>query len=121
MSVQKRMATNEKAMRQVQDKMDELSSHLSQFPFRYSDPGPNFDRSQVKGFVANLVRLKADQLDYANALEVTAGGKLFNVKFIENGIWFPYWQFDRLLLIRKRLQVNCWKGENFNDALPLFL
>jgi hypothetical protein len=44
----------------------------------------NFDRRQVKGFVANLVRLDLDKLDYANALEVTAGGKLYNAsRYIE--------------------------------------
>ena len=77
-ALQKRLGTNEHAIRQVQDKIDDLSGSLSQFPFRYSDPVANFDRRQVKGFVANLVRLDLDKLDYANALEVTAGGKLYN-------------------------------------------
>lgn len=42
-------------------------------------PHPNFDRSKVKGLVASLVSL--DQVNYnaATALEITAGGRLYNV------------------------------------------
>ena len=45
--------------------------------FQYRDPERGFDRSSVKGVVAKLVRVK----DPANAtaLEVAAGGKLYQV------------------------------------------
>jgi structural maintenance of chromosome 2 len=45
--------------------------------FHYRDPERAFDRSSVKGVVAKLVRVK----DPANAtaLEVAAGGKLYQV------------------------------------------
>lgn len=45
--------------------------------FRYSDPERNFDRSRVKGVVAKLTRV-ADP-STATALEVAAGGKLYQV------------------------------------------
>ena len=45
--------------------------------FQYRDPERGFDRSSVKGVVAKLVHVK----DAANAtaLEVAAGGKLYQV------------------------------------------
>ena len=45
--------------------------------FQYRDPERGFDRSSVKGVVAKLVRVK-DPAD-ATALEVAAGGKLYQV------------------------------------------
>ena len=45
--------------------------------FQYRDPERGFDRSAVKGVVAKLVRVK-DSAD-ATALEVAAGGKLYQV------------------------------------------
>lgn len=47
--------------------------------FSYSDPSPNFDRSKVKGLVANLINLSEKDYASATALEVCAGGKLYNV------------------------------------------
>jgi len=45
--------------------------------FQYRDPERGFDRSSVKGVIAKLVRVQ----DPANAtaLEVAAGGKLYQV------------------------------------------
>ena len=50
---------------------------LAGMDFQYRDPERGFDRSSVKGVVAKLVRVK----DPANAtaLEVAAGGKLYQV------------------------------------------
>lgn len=45
----------------------------------YTDPSPNFDRSKVKGLVATLVDLPETSTVYSTALEVSAGGKLYNV------------------------------------------
>lgn len=46
--------------------------------FRYSDPERGFDRSRVKGVVAKLTRV-ADP-STSTALEVAAGGKLYQVR-----------------------------------------
>lgn len=82
---------NEEAMRQLEatveaervevrrcrDQVEELSSQLAHVDFSYRDPERGFDRSKVKGVVAKLIHVK----DLANslALEVTAGGKLYQV------------------------------------------
>ncbi|PRW61562.1 structural maintenance of chromosomes 2-1 isoform A [Chlorella sorokiniana] len=64
-------------VRRWKDRCDELSSQLAAIDFRYSDPERGFDRSRVKGVVAKLTRV-ADP-STATALEVAAGGKLYQV------------------------------------------
>ncbi|KAL7107353.1 hypothetical protein ACP275_06G048700 [Erythranthe tilingii] len=54
-----------------------ISSQLANVEFNYSDPEKNFDRSRVKGVVAKLIKVKDSSA--VVALEVAAGGKLFNV------------------------------------------
>ena len=46
--------------------------------FEYDAP-PSFDRSRVKGLVATLVSLKPEDYNKSTALEITAGGRLYNV------------------------------------------
>jgi structural maintenance of chromosome 2 len=62
---------------ELRDKVENLSAQLSGLQFQFSDPEPNFDRSKVKGLVASLVDVKDPSATLA--LEVTAGGKLYNV------------------------------------------
>lgn len=45
--------------------------------FQYRDPEPNFQRSRVKGVIARLIQVK--DMATATALEVAAGGKMFQV------------------------------------------
>lgn len=45
--------------------------------FRFRDPEAGFERSKVKGVVAKLVRVK--DTSNATALEVAAGGKLYQI------------------------------------------
>jgi structural maintenance of chromosome 2 len=52
---------------------------MGSLEFSYTDPSPNFDRSKVKGLVASLVDLSEGSRAYSTALEVSAGGKLYNV------------------------------------------
>lgn len=47
--------------------------------FEYTDPTPNFDRNKVKGLVANLITLSGDNYSKSTALEIAAGGRLYNV------------------------------------------
>jgi structural maintenance of chromosome 2 len=61
----------------LSEQADALQSAVSHAPFQFSDPVPKFDRSKVKGLVADLVRVR--DVAYATALEVAAGGKLYNV------------------------------------------
>ncbi|KAL0298387.1 UNVERIFIED_CONTAM: Structural maintenance of chromosomes protein 2-2 [Sesamum radiatum] len=54
-----------------------ISSQLANVEFNYNDPEKNFDKSRVKGVVAKLIKVKDSSA--VVALEVAAGGKLFNV------------------------------------------
>ncbi|XP_071521625.1 structural maintenance of chromosomes protein 2 [Panulirus ornatus] len=76
----------------LQEKLEGLESRYPQLCFNYKDPERNFDHSSVKGLVCRLVKLKDPTT--ATALEVTAGGKLYNVivdtevtgkKLLQNG------------------------------------
>ncbi|EGG18907.1 structural maintenance of chromosome protein [Cavenderia fasciculata] len=62
---------------QIRERIGVLASQLSGMEFTYSDPSRDFDRSKVRGVVANLISLK--DADTATALEICAGGKLYNV------------------------------------------
>lgn len=53
---------------------------MARFPnlrFDYKDPERGWDRSRVKGLLANLITVS--DVSYATALEVVAGGNLYNV------------------------------------------
>ena len=50
---------------------------IAALDFRFKDPEPGFDRSAVKGVVAQLLRVKDPAT--ATALEAVAGGKLHQV------------------------------------------
>ncbi|KAK4285164.1 hypothetical protein QN277_001899 [Acacia crassicarpa] len=76
-SLQKERASEMEVVQKWKDEIRKLSAQLANVEFTYRDPVKNFDRSKVKGVVARLIKVK----DRAamTALEVTAGGKLFNV------------------------------------------
>jgi|EP00945_MAST-04E_sp_MAST-4E-sp1_P005290 structural maintenance of chromosome 2 len=62
----------------LREKVDNMWSRVeNRLAFNYSTPYKKFDRSSVKGVVANLLSVKSPE--YSTALEVTAGGKLYNV------------------------------------------
>ncbi|KAJ9117568.1 hypothetical protein QFC22_004418 [Naganishia vaughanmartiniae] len=63
----------------LSEKRDALKSRLAGLDFSYSDPYPNFDRSKVKGLVANLINLDKSMYHNSTALEICAGGRLYNV------------------------------------------
>lgn len=68
----------EKSVSTLQEKVDTLSAQLEgRLAFKYSDPVRGFDRSKVKGLVARLIDVKLPK--YSTALEVVAGGKLYQV------------------------------------------
>ena len=68
----------EKSVSSLQEKLDTLSAQLEgRLAFNYSDPVRGFDRSKVKGLVARLIDVKLPK--HSTALEVVAGGKLYQV------------------------------------------
>ncbi|TFY57528.1 hypothetical protein EVJ58_g6964 [Rhodofomes roseus] len=66
-------------VRQLMEERDGMKRHLGpNLNFEYTSP-PNFDDAKVKGLVANLVSLKQEDYNKCTALEITAGGRLYNV------------------------------------------
>ncbi|KAH7886786.1 condensin complex subunit SMC2 [Phlebopus sp. FC_14] len=66
-------------VRQLTEGRDAVKQRLSSLSFDYSSPYPNFDRSKVKGLVATLTSIPPHHQNKATALEIAAGGKLYNV------------------------------------------
>lgn len=69
----------QKTIRSLRQEADGLKRKVANVDFNYSDPSPNFDRSKVKGLVAQLFTLDKDKTQAGTALEICAGGRLYNV------------------------------------------
>ncbi|KGN57262.1 structural maintenance of chromosomes protein 2-1 [Cucumis sativus] len=76
-ALQKERAFELEGVQKLKDEIRYLSAQLASVEFKYRDPIRNFDRSKVKGVVAKLIKVKDSSA--VMALEVTAGGKMFNV------------------------------------------
>lgn len=66
--------------REVAKLKETYESLVSRFPnlrFHYKDPERGWDHSKVKGLLANLISVR--DVSYATALEVVAGGRLYNI------------------------------------------
>lgn len=61
----------------LRERVNQLSARLGSFDFRYSEPYPGFDHRRVHGLVAKLIRVKDPKT--TTAIEVTAGGRLYQV------------------------------------------
>lgn len=66
-------------IRGLRQESDKVKRQVANIDFNYADPAPNFDRSKVKGLVAQLFTLDKDQTRAGTALEICAGGRLYNV------------------------------------------
>ncbi|KAA6425080.1 MAG: structural maintenance of chromosomes 2 [Trebouxia sp. A1-2] len=72
------VVVEEKAhVQRCKEMVDDLASHLAGVNFQYRDPERGFNRGKVKGVVAKLVHLQDPAT--TTALEVAAGGKLYQV------------------------------------------
>lgn len=69
----------QKQIRNLREQSDSMKGKVANIDFSYSDPSPNFDRSKVKGLVAQLFTLDKDRTQAGTALEICAGGRLYNV------------------------------------------
>ena len=69
----------QKDIRNLQEQADGIKRKVSNLDFTYSDPSPRFDRSRVKGLVVQLFTLEGDKTQAGTALEICAGGRLYNV------------------------------------------
>ena len=75
----KQESTLQQTIRKLREQSDGMKRKVANIDFNYSDPTPNFDRSKVKGLVAQLFTLHKDNTDAGTALEICAGGRLYNV------------------------------------------
>lgn len=66
-------------VRELQDDADVVKRKVANVDFSYNDPSPNFDRSKVKGLSAQLFTLDKKHSHASTALEICAGGRLYNV------------------------------------------
>ncbi|KAG7287901.1 hypothetical protein NEMBOFW57_007418 [Staphylotrichum longicolle] len=69
----------QQTIRNLRQESDGLKRKVANIDFNYADPVPNFDPSKVKGLVAQLFTLDKQFTQAATALEICAGGRLYNV------------------------------------------
>lgn len=69
----------QQTIRGLRQEADLLKRKVANIDFNYHDPVPGFDRSKVKGLVASLFTLNKDHTKAGTALEICAGGRLYNV------------------------------------------
>ncbi|KAL7916085.1 RecF/RecN/SMC protein [Trichoderma velutinum] len=75
----KQESSLQQTVRSLRQDCDTLKRQVANIEFNYSDPVPNFDRSKVKGLVAQLFTLDGERTLAGTALEICAGGRLYNV------------------------------------------
>ncbi|CAK8561036.1 unnamed protein product [Lathyrus sativus] len=76
-ALQKERESERDSVHKLKAEIRNISVNLANVDFSYRDPVKNFDRSKVKGVVAKLIKVKDSST--VTALEVSAGGKLYNV------------------------------------------
>jgi structural maintenance of chromosome 2 len=72
-------STLQQMIRTLTQEADGLRRKVAGIDFSYSDPVASFDRSKVKGLVAQLFSLDKEHARAGTALEICAGGRLYNV------------------------------------------
>lgn len=75
----KQESSLQQTIRNLSQEADALKRKVANIDFNYADPTPNFDRSKVKGLVAQLFTLDKQHTKAGTALEICAGGRLYNV------------------------------------------
>ncbi|KAI1409682.1 RecF/RecN/SMC N terminal domain-containing protein [Hypoxylon sp. FL1857] len=75
----KQESSLQQTIRNLRQEADALKRRVANIDFNYADPTPNFDRSKVKGLVAQLFTLDKEHTRAGTALEICAGGRLYNV------------------------------------------
>ena len=74
-----REAQLQQQIRDLREQVEATKRRVSNIDFTYSDPSPGFNRSKVKGLVAQLFALDKNHRRAGTALEICAGGRLYNV------------------------------------------
>ncbi|KAG0259679.1 Structural maintenance of chromosomes protein 2 [Mortierella polycephala] len=95
-------ASESEAISRLTEQIEFVSRKVSGLDFQYTNPTPNFDRSSVKGLVAELFTVPEKNVGTATALEVCAGGRLYNVVVDNEVVGSQLLQNGRL---RKRVTI----------------
>lgn len=66
-------------IRNLESNIDDMRRQVSNIDFHYSKPSASFNAKSVKGLVAQLFSLEEKEYQKATAIEVTAGGRLYQV------------------------------------------
>ncbi|THH05591.1 hypothetical protein EW145_g4689 [Phellinidium pouzarii] len=96
------LRTARSEIRQATEERDATRQRLASLDFSYTSPTPNFDRSKVKGLIASLITLDPSDFPKSTALEITAGGKLYNVVVQDEKVGKELLQNGRL---KKRVTI----------------
>ncbi|GFO37153.1 structural maintenance of chromosomes protein [Plakobranchus ocellatus] len=102
---------------EVQGHREKLLTLEARFPnlkFEYKDPEKNFDRSKVSGLVCKLFEVK-DPI-HSTALEISAGGKLYNVVVDTELTGKKLLKFGELKRRCIILPINKITGRSIDDA-----
>lgn len=75
----KQESSLQQRIRQLRQESDALKRKVANIDFTYADPTPGFDRGKVKGLIAQLFTLDKEHTHAGTALEICAGGRLYNV------------------------------------------
>ncbi|KAI8378675.1 RecF/RecN/SMC [Choanephora cucurbitarum] len=111
----KRKREEQDILNDLYDKQESLSRRLSNLDFQYADPTPGFDRSKVKGLVAELVYLDEQHFGASTALEICAGGRLYNVVVEDERVGAQLLDHGRLKRRWTLIPLNKIQGQTVPD------
>ncbi|KAH3683201.1 hypothetical protein WICPIJ_005814 [Wickerhamomyces pijperi] len=109
--MRKKEAELSSRIQSLSSEANHLKRQVANMEFNYSKPSPNFDTRTVKGVVAKLFQVPDENTQSITALEVTAGGRLYNVvvdnemvgtQLLEKG------QLRRRVTIIPLNKINAW-------------
>lgn len=101
-----------------------FSFRFPQLQFDYKDPEKNFDRSKVHGLVCKLIKIK--DVKMATALEVSAGGKVRELRIVTEMfilspslcVWLCTELFTRFVLCLIAVQCGCGHRDDREETDP---
>lgn len=101
-----------------------FSFRFPQLQFDYKDPEKNFDRSKVHGLVCKLIKIK--DVKMATALEVSAGGKVRELRIVTEMfilspslcVWLCTELFTRFVLYLIAVQRGCGHRGDREETYP---
>ncbi|KAI7888400.1 SMCs flexible hinge [Mucor mucedo] len=101
---------------ELYEKQETISRKLSSLDFQYTNPTSDFDRSKVKGLVAELIYLDKENFNASTALEICAGGKLYNVVVENEKIGAQILDKGKLRRRWTLIPLNKIQGSKISDA-----